>query len=92
MAEFAVIKTGGKQYKVKIGDIIKVEKLSGNPSAGGKKLEFDDIFGGKKVTASILSEGKEKKVRILKQRPKKRYKKVQGHRQTLSQIRVEKIS
>ncbi len=88
MADFAVIKTGGKQYKVKIGDIIKVEKLTG----ASKELEFDDIFGGKKVTATILSEGKEKKVRILKQRPKKRYKKVQGHRQTLTQIKVEKIT
>jgi len=89
MADFAVIKTGGKQYKVKIGDIIKVEKLSS--PAVGEKLEFDDIFGGKKVTAVILSEGKEKKVRILKQRAKKRYKRVQGHRQTLSQIKIEKI-
>jgi len=87
MSDIAVIKTGGKQYKVKEGDIIKVEKLP-----EGKKLEFADILNGKKVTASITSQEKSPKVIILKFRPKKNYKKTNGHRQTLSTIKIEKIS
>ncbi len=81
----AIIKTGGKQYKVRVGDIIKVEKIAGG------KLEFDDIYGGKKVVAKLVSEGKAAKVRILKFKAKKRYKRIRGHRQQYSQIKIESI-
>ena len=85
MIDFAIIKTGGKQYKVREGDVLKVEKIA------GKKLEFADIFAGKKVTATVIGEGKLSKVRILKFRPKKRYKRIKGHRQAYSEIQIEKI-
>lgn len=84
---FAVIKSGGKQYKVKIGDIIKLEKISGDK----KTVEFEDIFAGKKVKAIILSEGKLPKVRVLKFHRRKRYKRNKGHRQPFSQIKIESI-
>ena len=103
--DFAVIKTGGKQYKVKVGDILKIEKLScflpparsENKVKEGdilkeKKIEFTDLIAQKKVTASIVSEGKLPKVRVLKFHPKKRYKKVLGHRQIYNQIKIEKIT
>lgn len=87
MAKFAIIKTGGKQYKVKVSDVLKVEKISEQ-----KKIVFEDLLGGKKVTASILEQIKIPKVRIVKFHPKKRYKRIKGHRQNLSIIKIEKIS
>jgi len=86
MAEFAIIKTGGKQYKVKVGDTLKVEKLE------GKTIEFDDLLNGGKIKASIISEFKAPKVRIVKFHAKKRYKRNKGHRQKLSIIKIDKIS
>ena len=83
--EIAVIKTGGKQYKVKVGDIIKVEKLPGG------EIEFLDLLYGKKVIAIITGQAKAPKVDILKFRAKKNYKRATGHRQTLSVIKIEKI-
>lgn len=87
--EIAVIKTGGKQYKVKVGDILKVEKL---PESNKKQVEFSDILKGKKVLAERLLEGRGPKVRILKFHPKKRYKRVTGARQSFTQLKIEKIS
>jgi len=81
----AIIKTGGKQYKVRVGDSLKVEKLSEN------NLEFVDLLNGKKVLAKVQGEGKSSKVRILKFKAKKRYKRVRGHRQRYSLIKIEKI-
>ena len=94
MAEeiFAVIKTGGKQYKVKVGDVLKVEKLATDGSEKEKELKFDDILGGKVVVATRVLDGRFKKIRVLKFRAKKRYKKVSGHRQDFSQIKIEKIA
>ena len=89
---FGIIKTGGKQYKVKVGDILKVEKLSQKNSPAGEKVEFEDILNGRKVIAKIQSQGRLPKVRILKFKPKKRYKKVMGHKQKYTQIEIEKIS
>jgi len=88
MSDFAVIKTGGKQYKVKIGDIIKIEKISVSDK---RLIEFNDIFNNKKVTAKLVSEGKLPKVRILKFHRRKRYKKNVGHRQPYSLIKIESI-
>jgi len=84
---FAVIKSGGKQYKVKIGDIIKLEKLSGDK----KTVEFEDILFGKRVKAIILSQGKLPKVRVLKFHRRKRYKRNKGHRQQFSEVKIESI-
>jgi large subunit ribosomal protein L21 len=87
MAEIAVIKTGGKQYKVAVGDMIKVEKILGKKD----KLEFEDILGGKKVAATVIGEGRRSKIRVLKFRPKKRYKRVGGHIQNFTSIKIESI-
>jgi len=83
----AVIKCGGKQYKVKEGDIIEVELLEGKDS-----LEFEDILNGKKVKAKKLLQVKGPKVRIFKFKSKSKYKRTTGHRQKYTQIKIEKIS
>jgi len=87
MAEFAIIKTGGKQYKVAAGDTIKVEKL--DPAQ--KEIEFIDLLNGKKVSATIIGEGRLPKIEITKFRAKKRYERHQGHRQAFTQIKIEAI-
>lgn len=89
--DFAVIKTGGKQYKVRVGDVLKVEKLKFDEKDKTKKLEFDDLMSDKKVVGACLGDGRRKKVRVLKFHPKKRYKRVNGHRQPFSEIKIEKI-
>lgn len=84
--ESAVIKTGGKQYKVKAGDKLKVEKLSEK-----EKVEFEDLLSERKVSAKIIGEGKLSKVRILKFKAKKHYKRDKGHRQPFTEIEILKI-
>lgn len=85
--EFAIIKTGGKQYKVRCGEELRIEKLAAKEG----KVVFEDMLFGKKVAATILSEGQAAKVRVLKFRAKKRYKRIRGHRQKYSLIRIEEI-
>ena len=85
----AVIKTGGKQYKVEEGDVIKVEKILGKEK---DILEFDDILNGKKVKASIVAEFKAPKVIVFKFKAKKHYQRTMGHRQSLTQIKIDKIT
>jgi len=90
MSDIAIIKTGGKQYKVKAGDTIKIEKI--DPSAEGeKKLEFTDLLNGAKVTAEILEQGKLPKIEVVKFHSKKRYERHIGHRQAYTKIKIEKI-
>ena len=89
MSQIAIVKTGSKQYKVEVGDIIKVEKLESQKKSG--EVELEDILYGKKVLAKVLETKKSPKVKILKFHAKKRYKRVNGHRQTLSQIKIESI-
>lgn len=101
---YAVIKTGGKQYLVKEGQELKIEKLGLKP---GDKVEFeallvfDDKGGevkvgrprleGAKVLAEVLEEGRGKKVSVIKFKRKVRYKKNVGHRQWFSRIRITNI-
>jgi len=89
----AVIKTGGKQYKVREKEELLVERLKTpkNQSQDAGLVVFSDLLSDKKVTARLLSEKKGKKVRILKFRPRKRYRRKTGHRQIYSKIRIEKI-
>ena len=99
----AVIATGGKQYLVKEGDIIRIEKLK---IEKGQNVEFDQVlmvdkdgeyFVGRplvkkaKVTGKILSQDKEKKVIVFKYKSKKNYRKKTGHRQPYTEILIEKI-
>ena len=101
---YAVIQTGGKQYKVSAGEIIKVEKLAeSNPAA---KVEFNEILAygddksielgaptvdGAKVEAELLKNGKERTVLIFKKRRRKNSRRKNGHRQQFSLIRINKI-
>ena len=100
---YAVIKTGGKQYKVSSGDTITVEKLLGEV---GDKVDLEDVLmvggdsepkigspkiKGAKVTGTIVSQGKAKKITILKFKRRKGYRKKQGHRQQQTKIKIDEI-
>ena len=103
MSKIAVIKTGGKQYKVQAGDVLKVEKLPGEKAgkvtfaevflvADGEKVEVGQpTVGGKTVTAEILEQGIDKKIRVIKYKAKTRYKKVHGHRQHFTKVKITAI-
>lgn len=84
----AVIKTGGKQYKVKKDDVVLVELLSEDTK---KKVVFDDLLSSKKVEAEVLGETKGPKVSTLKFKNKVRYTKRHGHRQKYNQIKITDI-
>ena len=101
---YAILKTGGKQYKVSEGDVIYVEKLNAEADA---TVTFDQVlavvdgenskFGtpvveGAKVDATVVKNGKGKKIRIFKYTPKKGYRKRQGHRQPYTKVEIGKIS
>ncbi|MCL4145058.1 UNVERIFIED_CONTAM: hypothetical protein GTU68_062762, partial [Idotea baltica] len=101
---YAVIKTGGKQYKVAAGDYLKVEKLDGEV---GSKLVIDKVVmladgddvkigsplvTGATVNATVLSHGKGDKVMIFKFHRRKHYRKTQGHRQSYTEIQIDDIN
>ena len=99
---YAIIVTGGKQYKVSEGDVIKVEKLD---VEAGKKITFDQVIAvsndglkvgadvaGATVTATVVGEGKGKKVIVYKYKRKTGYHKKNGHRQSYTELKIEKIN
>ena len=99
---YAIIATGGKQYKVAEGDVIRVEKLG---VAAGETYTFDQVLavsdGALKVgedvkaatvTASVIGDGKGKKVIVYKYKSKTGYHKKNGHRQQYTKVRIEKIN
>lgn len=86
--QIAVIKTGGKQYKVAEGTVLKVEKLDVKI---GEIKEFENLLGPQKVSAEILEHAKDKKIRVFKFKPKTRYKRTQGHRQPYTKIKINYI-
>lgn len=92
---FAVIRTGGKQYKVASGDVLAVEKLEG---ATGDKLELSDVLmvgskigAGAKVLAEIVKQFRDDKVIIFKKRRRHNYRRKKGHRQYLTEIKITDI-
>jgi large subunit ribosomal protein L21 len=101
---FAVIKTGGKQYKVKEGEILKIEKVAGNV---GDKIDFEvllladeegkdvkigkPLVSGAKVAAEILEQGRARKVDVIKYKPKVRYRRKNGHRQMFTEVKVTSV-
>ncbi|HHX27280.1 MAG TPA: 50S ribosomal protein L21 [Firmicutes bacterium] len=100
---YAIIETGGKQYRVKEGDILRVEKLPFEP---GETLEFDSVLlvrdgddvkigspmlSEAHVSAKVLAQGKGRKILVFKYKPKKNYRKRYGHRQPYTEIQIEKI-
>ncbi|MGI6731209.1 MAG: 50S ribosomal protein L21 [Anaerovoracaceae bacterium] len=101
---YAVIETGGKQYKVQEGDIITIEKLdaeAGDEVTFDKVLAFNDgntlqvgtpILEAAKVSGSVVENGKGKKVIIFKYKAKKDYRKKQGHRQPYTMVKIESLS
>jgi large subunit ribosomal protein L21 len=101
---YAVIKTGGKQYKVQEGDVLRVESLSAEE---GSSLEFEEVLlvgdgedlkigspyvEGGRVTATVKSNGRHKKVRIVKFRRRKHHMKQMGHRQDFTEVQITGIS
>ena len=104
MSKIAVIKTGGKQYKVKEGSVLKIEKLDKKAndkvkfetllisSEDGKDLSLGKPSLGEKVEAIVLEEGKGKKVKVVKYKNKTRYTRNLGHRQPFTEIKIEKIA
>jgi large subunit ribosomal protein L21 len=104
-AEFAVIQTGGKQYKVSKGTVVSIEKMKGT-YAKGDKLSFDKVLmvddgkdttigtpyiQGAKVDAEILEIGRARKVMVVKYKQKSRYLKRNGHRQPFFQVKISSI-
>lgn len=100
---FAVIRTGGKQYLVRPGDKIKIEKLDVKEE---KEITFSDVLlveknreleignpkvKGAKIIAKVLKQGKAKKIIVFKYKAKKRYKKKMGHRQLFTEVKIIKI-
>lgn len=103
--EFAVIETGGKQYKVSVGDVLKVEKITGKFKVGDK-IVFDKVLlvdngkdttigspyiKGASVEALFQREGKAKKVKVVKYKAKSRYLKRNGHRQSFVEVKISTI-
>lgn len=100
---YAVIRTGGKQYRVSPGDVLSVEKLDAVP---GAELEFTDVLltssegnvqvgnptvSGARVTAHVVKQERAKKILVFKKKRRKNYRRRQGHRQYLTTVRVATI-
>lgn len=100
---YAIIQTGGKQYRVSEGDVIVIEKLE---AQAGETVAFDEVLtvvqdgsvkigqpvvAGAKVTGTVVEHGKGKKIRIFKYKSKANYRKRQGHRQPFTKVTIEKI-
>ena len=101
---YAIIETGGKQYKVTEGDVLYIEKLG---AEAGESVAFDKVlavwdgenvkFGaptvdGASVTANVVKNGKGKKVLVFKYKPKKNYRRRQGHRQPYTKVEITKVN
>ncbi|MBX9894687.1 MULTISPECIES: 50S ribosomal protein L21 [unclassified Nitrosomonas] len=101
---YAVIKTGGKQYRIQVGEKLKVEQLD---VENGSELMIDQVLmvadgdkvtvgtplvSGAKVSATVLGQGRHDKIRIFKMRRRKHYQRHQGHRQNYTEIQITGIS
>ncbi|MGD0547042.1 MAG: 50S ribosomal protein L21 [Terracidiphilus sp.] len=96
---YAVIRTGGKQYRVAPGDVVKIETVDSDSQA----IEFSDVLAvsgesgtvakpaAAKVTAEVLREGRGDKILVFHLKRKKQYKKLQGHRQNFTEVRIKTI-
>ncbi|MEK9131992.1 MAG: 50S ribosomal protein L21 [Patescibacteria group bacterium] len=103
--EFAVIQTGGKQYQVKAGDTITIEKID-DTLVAGDKITFDKVLlvdngsdttigtpfiEGAKVLATLSDIGRAKKINVIKYKQKSRYFKKNGHRQPFMKVKIDKV-
>lgn len=99
---YAIIETGGKQYRVAEGDVVRVEKLDAEENAtvefdvlliGGEETKIGNpTVAGAKVTGTVLGQGRAKKVIVYKYKPKKGFHKKNGHRQPFTEVKIEKIT
>lgn len=96
----AIFKTGGKQYYVQAGDKVYIEKLD---AEAGSTVTFDEVLfvdgktgnpfvKGASIEAEVIKNGRAKKIRVFKYRPKKKYRKTQGHRQPYTLVEIKKIN
>jgi large subunit ribosomal protein L21 len=99
---YAIFRTGGKQYKVSPGDVVRVERVTGEP---GSTIEFNHVFAVRrqaltvgeplvenaKVKGTILRNNRARKVRVLKYKRKKQYRRTLGHRQPFSEVLIREI-
>jgi large subunit ribosomal protein L21 len=103
MKQFAIIETGGKQYKVSVGDKLKIEKIIGD---AGSEISFDNILLtadgdsvnvgvpyvlGAKVGAKVIAQSREKKKIVFRFHSKTRYRKKKGHRQHMTEIEILRV-
>ena len=97
---YAVIRTGGKQYRVSPGDTLKVETTAHENGAvefadvlavSGEEGKFEQELGGAKVLAEVVGEGRGDKILVFHFKRKKQYKKMQGHRQSFVQVKIKEI-
>ena len=101
---YAVIRTGGKQYRVMSGELLRIESLTGDV---GSQIEFSDVLltanegsvqigtplvAGASVTAQIVEHGKERKIIVFKKKRRQGYRRKQGHRQHFTAVRVQDIN
>jgi len=98
---YAVIRTGGKQYRVAPGDVVKIESVVSDSS--DKTIELSDVLAvsgeagtvakpaAAKVTAEVLGEGRGEKILVFHLKRKKQYKKLQGHRQNFTEVRIKAV-
>ncbi|ALO39212.1 50S ribosomal protein L21 [Alcaligenes faecalis] len=101
---YAVIKTGGKQYRITAGQKLKIEQI---PADIGQEISLDQVLSvgegealqigapfvaGAVVKATVLAQGRHDKIKIFKMRRRKHYRKTQGHRQNYTEIRIEAIN
>jgi large subunit ribosomal protein L21 len=101
---YAIVQTGGKQYKVAEGDVLFIEKLEAEDGADvtldhvllvskeGGVVVGSPTVAGATVTAKVLKHGKAKKILVFKYKSKKNYRRKQGHRQPYTQVQIEKIN
>jgi large subunit ribosomal protein L21 len=100
---YAIVQTGGKQYRVQEGDVLFIEKLAAEE---GSDVSFDQVLfvekdgqvtvgsptvAGAKVTGTVLKQGKQKKIIVFKYKAKKNYRRKQGHRQPYTKVQITKI-
>ena len=97
---YAVIRTGGKQYRVTPGDTLKIETTAHENGSlefaevlavSGEAGKFEQELGGAKVLASVIGEGRGEKILVFKLKRKKQYKKMQGHRQNFVEVKINEI-
>ncbi|GJL83051.1 MAG: 50S ribosomal protein L21 [marine bacterium B5-7] len=101
---YAVVETGGKQYKVAVGDTLKVEKL---PVEAGESISLDrvlmvadgenvevgkPVLEGRAVAATVLAQGRGEKIRVFKMKRRKGYRRTQGHRQSYTELEITSIN